>query len=137
MPLVSTEYSSGSKQVACTHCNGICKVSRKAMSIFCPHCRKRLILEDYHIKSYMSVRELVTCGDVTVEKKGHVRATIRARNLTVRGKVHGDVTAHGLVKIGKTGLFIGELQAPSLHIDGGAVLDGFIRIDSSASPTPC
>ena len=98
------------------------------MSIFCPHCRKRLILEDYAIKNYTSVRELVTCGDVVVEKRGHVRARIKAGNLTVRGKIQGDVTARGSVKIGKTGHLIGDLEASVLEIEGGAVLKGFLRI---------
>ncbi|MCH8967956.1 MAG: polymer-forming cytoskeletal protein [Planctomycetes bacterium] len=128
MPLVSKEYASGSKTVVCTHCQNECEVSRRAMSIFCPHCRKRLILEDYAIKNYTSVRELVTCGDVVVEKRGHVRARIKAGNLTVRGKIQGDVTARGSVKIGKTGHLIGDLEASVLEIEGGAVLKGFLRI---------
>ena len=40
--------------------------------------RKRLIIEDYKIKTYKSVRELLTCGDIVVEKRGHVRALIKA-----------------------------------------------------------
>ena len=128
MPLVSTEYASGSKTVVCTHCQNECEVSRRAMSIFCPHCRKRLILEDYAIKNYTSVRELVTCGDVVVEKRGQIRARIKAGTLTVRGKIQGDVTACGSVKIGKTGHLIGDLEASALEIGGGAVLEGFLRI---------
>ena len=98
------------------------------MSIFCPHCRKRLILEDYAIKNYTSVRELVTCGDVVVEKRGNYRARIKAGNLTVRGKIQGDVTARGSVKRGKPGHLIGDLEASVLEIEGGAVLKGFLRI---------
>ena len=133
MPLLSTEYASGSKTVVCTHCQNECEVAKRAMSIFCPHCRKRLILEDYAIKNYTSVRELVTCGDIVVEKRGHVRARIKAGNLTVRGKVHGDVTARGSVKIGKTGRLIGDLEASVLEIEGGAVLEGFLRIGGAPS----
>ncbi len=133
MPLVSTEYASGSKTVVCTHCQNECEVAKRAMSVFCPHCRKRLILEDYAIKNYTSVRELVTCGDVVVEKRGHVRARVKAGNLTVRGKIQGDVTARGSVKIGKTAHLIGDLEASILEIEDGAVLEGFLRI-SGASP---
>ena len=63
-----------------------------------------------------------------VEKRGHVRARIKAGNLTVRGKIQGDVTARGSVKIGKTGRLIGDLEASVLEIEGGAVLQGFLRI---------
>ncbi len=131
MPLVSTEYASGSKTVVCTHCHNECEVARRAMSVFCPHCRKCLILEDYAIKNYTSVRELVTCGDVVVEKRGHVRARIKAGNLTVRGKIQGDVTARGSVKIRRTGHLIGNLEASVLEIEGGAVLEGFLRIGAA------
>ncbi len=117
--------------VVCTHCQNQCEVAKRAMSVACPHCRKRLILEDYAIKNYTSVRELVTCGDVVVEKRGHVRARIRAGNLTVRGKIQGDVTARGSVKIGKTGHLIGNLEASVLEIEGGAVLEGFLRIGAA------
>ncbi len=128
MPLVSTEYASGSKTVVCTHCQNECEVAKRAMSVFCPHCRNRLILEDYAIKNYTSVRELVTCGDIVVEKRGHIRARIKAGNLTVRGKIQGDVTVCQSVKIGKTGHLIGDLEASVLEIEGGAVLEGFLRI---------
>ncbi len=114
--------------VVCTHCQIECEVAKRAMSIFCPHCRKRLIIEDYAIKNYTSVRELVTCGDVVVEQRGHVRARIKVCNLIVKGKIQGDVTARGSVKIGKTGHLIGDLEATVLEIEGGAVLEDFLRI---------
>ncbi len=136
MPLVSTEYASGSKTVVCTHCQDECEVAKRAMSVFCPHCRKRLILEDYAIKNYTSVRELVTCGDVVVEKRGHVRARVKAGNLTVRGKIQGDVTARGFVKIGKTAHLIGDLEASILEIEDGAVLEGFLSIGSALPVKP-
>lgn len=132
MPLVSTEYTSGSKTVVCTHCQADCVAAKRAMSIFCPHCRKRLILEDYAIKNYTSVRELVTCGDVVIEKRGHVRARIKAGNLTLKGKVQGDVTARGSVMIGKTGHLIGDLEASVLEIEVGAVLQGYLRIGAAS-----
>ena len=128
MALVSKQYASGSKQVICTHCHEQSKVSQRAMSVFCPHCRKRLILENYNIKSYTSVRELVTCGDIVVERKGHVRASVKAGKLTVKGEVNGNVVARGLVQLGKTARFKGDLEAPLLCIEGGAVLNGFLRI---------
>jgi cytoskeletal protein CcmA (bactofilin family) len=51
----------------------------------------------------------------------------------VRGKIQGDVTARGSVKIGKTAHLIGDLEASILEIEDGAVLKGFLRI-SGASP---
>jgi len=123
------------KRVFCTHCAQVMDVAVRAMSVFCPHCNKRLILEDYKINSYYAVREFSTCGDVVVEKKGHVVAPIKAGNLTVKGKVQGHVTARGHVEIKKTGWFKGDLVAPCLVVENGAVLDGFVRIGPTQVPS--
>ncbi len=123
-----TEPGAAVKRVFCTHCAQVMEVAVRAMSVFCPHCKKRLILEDFKIDSYYAVREFSTCGDVVVEKKGHVVAPIKAGNLTVKGKVQGHVTARGQVEIKRTGWFKGDLEAPCLVVENGAVLDGFVRI---------
>ncbi len=128
MSLTLTEPGAWIKKVQCTYCDGMIDVSLRAMSTFCPHCKKRLILEDYKIESYYAVREFSTCGDVIVEKKGHVVAPIKAGTLTVKGKVQGHVTARGQVQIKKTGWFKGELEAPCLVVESGAVFDGLVRI---------
>ncbi len=104
------------------------------MSVFCPHCKKRLILEDFKIRTYYAVREFATCGDIVVERKGHVVAPIKVGNLTVKGKVQGNVTVRGKAVISKTGWFKGEIEAPSLNIENGAVVDGFLRIGPIERP---
>lgn len=134
MSTLLTEPGAAVKQVTCTHCALPTEVALRAMSIFCPHCQKRLILEDFKINSYYAVREFSTCGDVVVERKGHVVAPIKAGSLTVKGKVQGCVTARGQVQIKKTGWFKGDLEAPCLMVEHGAVMDGFVRISPSAIP---
>ena len=116
------------KRVVCTYCDMACEVAARAMSVFCPHCKKRLILEDFKIKSYHAVREFFTCGNVIIEKKGHVVALIKAGQITIKGRVQGEITSRGLAVIGKTGSLKGGITAPVLHIEQGAVLDGFLRI---------
>lgn len=133
MSSTPTEPGAVAKHVACTHCGGGVHVSLRAMSVFCPHCNKRLILEDFKIDSYYAVREFFTCGDVVVEKKGHVVAPIRAGSLTVKGKVQGQAAVRGPVEIKKHGSFKGDLQAPSLVVENGAMLDGFVRIGEAAT----
>lgn len=128
----------GEKHVICTHCGFEHEVARRAMSTFCPKCRKRMILEDFKVDSYYAVRDFSTSGDIVVEKKGHVVAPIKVANLTVKGKVQGQVTAMGEVKLTKTGIFKGEIAAKSLCVEAGGVLDAFLRIgaDNSAPPAP-
>ncbi len=116
------------RQVICTYCSGCNEVGLRAMSVFCAHCRKRIILEDYNIKTFQAVAGYATCGDVIVHKKGLVTAPIRATNLVVKGVVKGDVTVRGRVEISATGSLMGRVCAPSLRVDDGASLDGFCEI---------
>ena len=128
MPTIPKQRPGAVKQVVCTHCEQTCEVGRRAMSVFCPHCRKRLILEDFKVTGYHGVREFATCGDILVEKNGHVAAFIKVENLTVKGTVRGNVLARGRVKIHKAGWLEGDVQAPILQVENGAKLSGFLRI---------
>lgn len=116
------------KVVHCTHCTGRAEVAEKAMSVFCPHCKKRLILEDFRIKTYKAVREFATCGDVVVEKRGKVAAQVLAQNLVVKGMVQGNVRAREKIEIGRTGQVHGDISAPRLVVKAGAKIRGFCRI---------
>ena len=128
MPTTPKRRRSAVKQVACTHCAQPCEVGRRAMSVVCPHCNQRLILEDSNITGYYGVREFATCGDIVVEKSGHVAAAVTVGNLIVKGKVQGNVVARGRVSIHKTGSLKGDIQAPRLRVESGAGLNGFVRI---------
>ncbi|UCF33187.1 MAG: polymer-forming cytoskeletal protein, partial [Phycisphaerales bacterium] len=55
-------------------------------------------------------------------------ATFIAESLTVRGEVRGNITARSRVAVGKTGRLTGDVDAPSVSIEGGAVVSGFFRI---------
>jgi cytoskeletal protein CcmA (bactofilin family) len=98
------------------------------MSVFCAHCRKRLILEDYNIKSYQAVAGYATCGDVIVHKQGRVAAPIQAANLTVKGVVQGKVRVRGRVEIAATGTLTGSVSAPSITVSDGARLEAYCEI---------
>jgi len=125
------QEKTGGRLVDCTHCGKPTEVARRAMSVFCPHCRQRLILEDFKIQTYYAVRDFSTCGDIVVEKKGHVVAPIKANNLTVRGKVQGKVVARGRVFIARTGWFKGDITAATIEIEPGAAVDAFLQIGES------
>ena len=122
------------RRVRCTHCTGEAEVAEKAMSVFCPHCKQRLILEDFRIKGYKAVREFATCGDVVVEKRGAVAARVFVENLLVKGRVQGEVRARGKVEIARTGEVRGDICAPRLIVRSGALIKGFCHIGPSAQP---
>ena len=128
MSILKAREDTHARDVICTNCERVTEVANRAMSIFCPHCKKRLVLEDYRIKGYYAVSEFATCGDIVVERRGFVVAPVKVENLTVKGKLQGQVTARGRVSISKTGWFKGDVVAPRLQIKSGAVVDGFMRI---------
>ena len=132
MPLISTRRPVAVKEVVCTRCGEHSEAARRAMSVFCPHCHQRVILEDYKIRSYYGVAEFATCGDIVVERGGHVVAPIKVKDLTVKGRVQGRIIARGKVVIRRTGSIKGDVEAPVLLVEKGGVLNGFLRIGVSA-----
>lgn len=116
------------RNVDCPHCDKPLEVGARSMSIFCPHCRQRVILENIKIKTYHATRDFVTAGDVTVERNGTLSAPTRVINLTVKGKVWGNVSARQRVCVKKTGSIKGNVETPSLIVDPGGVLVGHCRI---------
>ena len=135
MPLISTQRPAASKEVVCTHCAQPSEVARRAMSVFCPHCHKRVILENYKIRGYYGVTEFATCGDIVVERSGHVVAPVKVSNMTVKGKVKGHVTARGKVEVRKTGSIKGDVEARSVLVEKGGMLDGFLRVGPLLEPS--
>jgi len=128
MPMTTAQRGGATRTVICTHCEQPNSVARRAMSVFCSSCRKRLILEDYRIDSYYAVRDFSTCGDIVVEKGGFVVAPIKVGNLTIKGKVQGQVIARGTVLIDKSGQCKGDIEAAGLIIEHGGSYDGRLRI---------
>ena len=104
------------------------------MSTVCPHCNRRLEIENVRIRKYHAVRQVVTCGDLMVDKRGRGVAAVRAVDLSVNGKLQGDIGARGRGVISKTGTVTGNIQAPWLLVEPGAELRGFLRIGSGRSP---
>jgi len=99
------------------------------MSMFCPHCRQRMILENYRIKTYHAVRLFATCGDVMVERSGHVAGAVRVGSITIRGTVRGDIRAREKIELGRTGKLTGDIRARYLVVRDGGVLVGQCRIE--------
>ena len=122
--------------IVCLYCNKPQEVGRKAMSVTCKFCHKSLKLEDVRLDKYEARRAIETVGMVTVEKKGNVVADrINCGGLIVRGKVKGEVKSRGPVLIGPDAELKGNVQAPSLAVGPGAILDGHYEIGTKANPS--
>jgi cytoskeletal protein CcmA (bactofilin family) len=63
-------------------------------------------------------------GQVVVAAGGHVKGTIHARNLTVRGRVEGILKVAECLQILGSGWVEGEVELGTLVVDEGATLQG-------------
>lgn len=116
------------KIVSCTHCSEWMEVGALAMSVVCPKCRQRVIIEDYQIRSYHASRKLQTCGNVVVYKGATLSASTKAANMTVGGSVWGDVEVLGKLEVRKSGYMRGDVRASRLVVREGAMLEGYYEI---------
>ncbi len=78
---------------------------------------------------------------LTVGQTGHVKASVSAKSVQIIGKVRGDVTATERIEIEASGVVDGDLRAPRLLVQEGAVMNGTVEMTSAeaskgASATP-
>ena len=116
------------RSVTCAECGQPVAVAAKAMSVFCPHCSRRVVIEDRQITGYYASRDLAVAGDIVVEPAGNVIAPIKATNLTVAGEVRGTVRVWGVVEITRTGRLRGDVTTARFVIRDGGTYEGFCRI---------
>ena len=64
---------------------------------------------------------------LTVGPNGAVKADLNAREIIVRGRVEGSVTARDKLQIWSTGQIHGEVQTDRLSIEDGALLRGKVE----------
>ena len=115
----------------CYECGGDNEVSRRALTVPCKHCGKRLRLEDVTVTTYESRRDVATAGVVVVEKKGELIAdTVRCNGLIARGKLKAKkaITSGGPVLVGPDAAVVGDVTAPTLACGPGATFNGHHQI---------
>ncbi len=66
--------------------------------------------------------------DLRIEEIASVQAEIRGKNITVLGKVTGNITASGKITVGKEARMIGDLSAPQIAIQDGARFKGIVKM---------
>ena len=65
---------------------------------------------------------------LTVGPRGEVNGEITAQNVTVSGRVQGNIKAHGKVSITRDANFNGEIHARSISVEDGAFLKASIEL---------
>ena len=114
----------GPRMVQCYHCRHRFEVSSRAQSTSCPGCNKALMVGDEHITKLRGpLKELRTCGRITVSKRG--------RLIAEHIEAHGGIDCQGIidakhvlsgetVTLGPKSDYHGELTAPGVVMHKGA-----------------
>jgi cytoskeletal protein CcmA (bactofilin family) len=72
--------------------------------------------------------ELQKCR-LTVGAKGQVEAEIQAENVTIMGRLQGNIRATGKVVITKEAEFMGEIRSKGITVEDGAYLKAVIEME--------
>lgn len=125
------------RDVNCYHCGAPLAVPLAARTVTCPACYKGLLLDDLYVRDSAWVGKLSTCGSIRIEKKARaVTRCVQAGNgIEVLGTLEAKVTSHGPVHLGPASRFKGDIDATSIVIEPGAVLDG-ARLCIRPKPVP-
>src|SRR3990172_4038005 len=75
--------------------------------------------------------EIDSEGTIVVAEQGEVEADIRAKHISVSGKVKGNVHASERLEIKEHGIVLGDIFTASLVVDPGGYFDGHCHM-----PTP-
>jgi cytoskeletal protein CcmA (bactofilin family) len=72
--------------------------------------------------------EVTTSGDITVEAGATVKAKLECRNLSIRGRVEGEVAAQQRLRLAGSGYLQGSIRVAKLHVEDGATFNGSISM---------
>jgi cytoskeletal protein CcmA (bactofilin family) len=92
--------------------------------------------EDLVIQGRVEGKVDLAQHNVTVGANGRIRANIFGRSVTVEGEVEGDLHAEEHIAIRKSGKVHGNVSAPRVTIEDGAMFKGSIDMDRKATPRP-
>jgi cytoskeletal protein CcmA (bactofilin family) len=66
---------------------------------------------------------------LTIGPNGKVESEIRAENVTISGKLKGNITALDKVKITKDAAFTGEIHSKRISVEDGAYIKAVIEVE--------
>lgn len=75
-------------------------------------------------------------GNLILGPDGIIKGNIEAQDISLSGKVTGDVRAHGKLELFSTARLTGDVTAKSLIVDENACFDGRCTMTTPASGSP-
>lgn len=95
--------------------------------------------EDLEIEGQVEGNVRLANNTLTIGANGRLTAQVVAKTIIVIGRVKGNLSATERIEIQATGIVEGDVKAPRLNVQEGAVLNGGIDMSSNAqastSPT--
>ena len=91
--------------------------------------------EDLEIEGRVEGQVKLLNHQLTIGANGRVTAQVEAKNVIVVGHVAGNVTATERVEVQATGVVDGDIHAPRLLIQEGAVVNGSIEMGGAEKKT--
>lgn len=90
--------------------------------------------EDLVVRGKLQGSVDIQNNNLIIEKGAEVDAEIRARNITIKGKVKGNIYASGKVFIEREAQVFGDLTAARISIMEGAKYKGSMKMVSHIQP---
>lgn len=72
--------------------------------------------------------EITARGHVVIESEVSVKGKVKCRDITIYGKLEGNVEAKEKARIGEEGIFDGAIRAASLGVQPGARISGTVKV---------
>ena len=88
--------------------------------------------EDLEIEGQVDGNVSLANHQLTVGPNGRLKAEVVAKSIIVIGRVVGNLTATERIEVQATGVVEGDLRAPRLNVQEGAVRNGTIDMSSPA-----
>jgi cytoskeletal protein CcmA (bactofilin family) len=90
--------------------------------------------EDTILEGRVEGRVSLRNHHLTIGPNGDVQGEISAKQVTVVGKVSGNVVASERIEVRETGRILGDLIAPRLTVAEGAIINGAITMKEGGAP---
>ena len=90
--------------------------------------------EDLVIEGKVEGKVDLPNNQLTIGANGTVRAEVKAKAVSVVGRVTGNVSATERIEIQATGIVEGDVSAPRLVVAEGAVVNGSVQMGKSSKP---
>ena len=88
--------------------------------------------EDVLVDGHVEGKIELPGNQITIGAEGSASAEVHAKKVVIIGKITGNVSAGERIEIQSTGIVDGDVQAPRLVVEEGAVVNGSISMDSGS-----